>query len=104
MCWQENVSVIAMLTQGVENGRLKCETYWPESVAEVTQTACCCLLLVECLRRVQFLEGAERLYGVINVRLVQCGGDEFIKQRRFVLTNVREQRSRELCHWQYVEW
>jgi hypothetical protein len=50
------------------------------------------------------LDGAERLYGVINVRLVQCGGDACIKQRRFLLTNVREKRSRELSHLQYMEW
>jgi protein tyrosine phosphatase len=36
MIWQEHVQVIAMLTNVMENGKLKCEQYWPEIGQEVT--------------------------------------------------------------------
>ncbi|KDQ96751.1 Receptor-type tyrosine-protein phosphatase T [Zootermopsis nevadensis] len=36
MIWQEHVQVIAILTNVVENGKLKCEQYWPDLGQEVT--------------------------------------------------------------------
>lgn len=50
------------------------------------------------------MSGADAMYGVMNVRLVESGGDEQITERRFVLTNTEEKRSRELVHFQYTEW
>ena len=85
MLWHENVSVVAMLTQCVEKGRLKCEQYWPEADDSA-------------------LVDAESLYGVMNVRLLQRGGDDDITERRFLLTHTEENRSRELVHFQYTEW
>ncbi|ESO95857.1 hypothetical protein LOTGIDRAFT_227187 [Lottia gigantea] len=34
MCWQEEVSVVAMLTLDVESRRVKCHRYWPDSPIE----------------------------------------------------------------------
>ncbi|GES89353.1 tyrosine-protein phosphatase non-receptor type 1 [Rhizophagus clarus] len=32
MIWEQNTTVIVMLTKQIERGETKCETYWPESV------------------------------------------------------------------------
>ncbi|RGB36053.1 protein-tyrosine phosphatase-like protein [Rhizophagus diaphanus] len=32
MIWERNTNVIVMLTKQIEDGKIKCETYWPESV------------------------------------------------------------------------
>ncbi|XP_052089209.1 receptor-type tyrosine-protein phosphatase beta-like [Mytilus californianus] len=34
MVWEQNVSIIVMLTQLMERGRKKCELYWPEDTKE----------------------------------------------------------------------
>ncbi|GFG28415.1 hypothetical protein Cfor_12634 [Coptotermes formosanus] len=36
MIWQDHVQVIAILTNVMENGKLKCEQYWPEIGQDVT--------------------------------------------------------------------
>ncbi|PSN51501.1 Receptor-type tyrosine-protein phosphatase epsilon [Blattella germanica] len=39
MVWQENVQVIAMMTNLFESGKLKCDKYWPDLGHEVTYGA-----------------------------------------------------------------
>nr|CAD7442794.1 unnamed protein product [Timema bartmani] len=39
MIWQEQVSVVAMLANVIENGKKKCEQYWPELGKEETHGA-----------------------------------------------------------------
>ena len=40
MVFETNVSVIAMLTQEIENDRIKCEHYWPDGCVS-TLVLCC---------------------------------------------------------------
>jgi protein tyrosine phosphatase len=84
MVWRENVTVVVMLTRAIEKETRKCETYWPDAGAG---------LIVP-----------ETLYGVINVRLVDAGGDENVVERRFLVTNTDEKRTREIVQFQYTEW
>ena len=34
MIWEQNASIIIMLTQCTERGRKKCEQYWPKDISE----------------------------------------------------------------------
>ncbi len=36
MVLEQNVEVIAMVTQDVESGKVKCHRYWPDSSVPVT--------------------------------------------------------------------
>ncbi|XP_043912687.1 tyrosine-protein phosphatase non-receptor type 13-like [Protopterus annectens] len=38
MVWENNVSVIAMMTQEVEHGKIKCHRYWPDNIEKTMDT------------------------------------------------------------------
>ncbi len=37
MVWQEGAQLVVMLSQVVEEGRVKCDQYWPKSEAETIE-------------------------------------------------------------------
>ncbi|CAH0716573.1 unnamed protein product, partial [Brenthis ino] len=77
MLWQEDVRVIAMITNEVENGKKKCERYWP-------------------------LSGAQERYGDLTVRSVSetCYEDYLIRE----LYVTEKTTSRTIYQYQYTSW
>lgn len=67
MVWEQNVDVIAMLTREIEEGKVKCDRYWPElqdghfypgNLYRVTQLEC--HLLSSCVVRIFQMDDLER--------------------------------------------
>ena len=77
MMWQQECSQIVMLTGLYENGRIKCDQYWPEN-DEIT-------------------------YGKIKVKHVSTNTEspDFVS-RRFLMTKDNE--SREVVHYHNINW
>ncbi|KAL4641068.1 FERM and PDZ domain-containing protein 2-like [Arapaima gigas] len=48
MVWENHSDVIAMVTQEVEHGRIKCHKYWPEKLHEPMDVGCYQLILENC--------------------------------------------------------
>ncbi|XP_029109935.1 tyrosine-protein phosphatase non-receptor type 13 [Scleropages formosus] len=48
MVWENRSDVIAMVTQEVERGRVKCHKYWPEKLHEPIDVGCYQLILDNC--------------------------------------------------------
>ncbi|VDM37184.1 unnamed protein product [Toxocara canis] len=78
MLWEQRVHCIVMLTECVENLRLKCAQYWPEEV------------------------DAECHYGNIRVRLVSSSSDNVCTQREMSVTY--DGQTRTVVQWHYKEW
>ncbi|KAL8605761.1 hypothetical protein ACOMHN_066343 [Nucella lapillus] len=76
--WQDNVTVIVMLTRLEEAGKNKCHQYWPEE------------------------EGGEALYGPLTVvtTRVQCRDTFYIRS----LTVTKGRETREVTQYHYVSW
>ncbi|XP_022097200.1 receptor-type tyrosine-protein phosphatase T-like isoform X2 [Acanthaster planci] len=80
MVWQERVGKIVMLTNLIENGKGKCEQYWPD-------------------------EGGKD-YGELFVRKVDESSHSNFIVRTFHLSKSSEPEGeyRELIHFQYITW
>jgi protein tyrosine phosphatase len=81
MVFENNVSVIVMLTQVIENERVKCEPYWPDG------------------------ETPAIMYGQITVRLIASNVTPEVTTRTFDLTHPSMNGvQRRVTHLQYTEW
>ncbi|XP_056003136.1 receptor-type tyrosine-protein phosphatase epsilon-like isoform X2 [Ostrea edulis] len=79
MIWQENISVVVMLTNLVEGSKKKCEQYWPESEEEMA-------------------------YGNITVRLMQEKRYANYVIRQLQLRQNSESLARNVSHMHYTHW
>ena len=79
MVWERNADTIVMITNEIENNKLKCHRYWPdESVNN------------------------ELAYGDIVVKTLEQEAVRTYISRRFSLR--RGGKTREVLHFQYVVW
>lgn len=84
MVWEQRVGVIVMITNFVEQGKKKCDQYWPET-GSVT-------------------------YGIFSVQMLQEDIRAHFTIRKFRLYNTKINRkdkisySRDVTHYQYTSW
>ncbi|XP_056016663.1 mucin-2-like isoform X2 [Ostrea edulis] len=78
MIWEQNVSIIVMLTLCKEDGRVKCEMYWPENMKEPKQ------------------------YGDLVVETVSCSTVNFYDFRIFKMKLGDSTRT--LKHFHFLQW
>uniref|UniRef100_A0A0M3K7J4 FI18312p1 (inferred by orthology to a D. melanogaster protein) n=1 Tax=Anisakis simplex TaxID=6269 RepID=A0A0M3K7J4_ANISI len=79
MLWEQSVQCVVMLTECVENLRLKCAQYWPDEV------------------------GAECHYGKVSVRLARSYCCDDICTLREMRVSY-EGNTRMVTQWHYKEW
>ncbi|XP_056008419.1 receptor-type tyrosine-protein phosphatase alpha-like [Ostrea edulis] len=79
MIWQEQVSVVVMLSNFTEDNKEKCYQYWP-------------------------IKGKVRVEGSISVRLLQEKKYAFYTLRKIKLEQKTTATSRLVCHFQFTMW
>jgi len=80
MVWEQNSSIIIMLTKEVENGRLKCDRYW-SSVQGIP---------LEC--------------GKFSISLESETEGKALTTKKFSITNKENNQVRKVLHVQYTAW
>lgn len=80
MVWQTGSRVIVMVTLNIENGMIKCDTYWPTA------------------------EYREFQAGVYKLEYLQTENSADFKTTRIRLTNTQSEVSREIWHLQFISW
>nr|XP_020139947.1 receptor-type tyrosine-protein phosphatase V-like isoform X2 [Microcebus murinus] len=79
LVWEQRVQVIAMLTVGMENGRVLCEHYWPDSSVPVT-------------------------HGHITIHLLAEEPEDAWTKREFQLQHAAQHRQRRVKQLQFTAW
>ncbi|XP_070565918.1 tyrosine-protein phosphatase non-receptor type 4-like isoform X4 [Ptychodera flava] len=79
MAWQEQATLIVMLTTKVERGRVKCHQYWPEL-------------------------GQVMTLGSLEVTCSLCEETAIFANREFTVTNLNTQEKRHVLQMQYIAW
>eukprot|EP00105_Crassostrea_gigas_P011525 XP_011427228.1 PREDICTED: receptor-type tyrosine-protein phosphatase mu [Crassostrea gigas] len=80
MVWQENVSVIAMVTNLMEGATVKCERYWPE------------------------VDGSKITKGKFIIQLVSTKTYAYFAIHQLKVANNQIKKSRLFTHLQYTGW
>nr|XP_034322282.1 uncharacterized protein LOC105327342 isoform X2 [Crassostrea gigas] len=80
MVWQENVSVIAMVTNLMEGATIKCERYWPE------------------------VDGGKIKKGKFSIQLIYTKKYANFAIHHLKVENSQMKKSRQITHLQYTGW
>jgi protein tyrosine phosphatase len=80
MMWEQNSSVVVMVTREIEGERVKCAQYWPEG------------------------EQPTRTFGNFEVTCTNKSLKDDIITRKFILKNLKLSQERPVTHFQYIEW
>ncbi|XP_056002087.1 uncharacterized protein LOC125661665 isoform X2 [Ostrea edulis] len=79
MIWQENVSVIVMLTNLKEGDKIKCAQYWPD-------------------------QNKHTNYGIVSVKMIEEKEYAFHVVRHLTVINKELKKSRVVTHYHYTSW
>ncbi|XP_053374755.1 uncharacterized protein LOC123530832 isoform X1 [Mercenaria mercenaria] len=79
MVWEQQSTLVVMLTTKVERGRIKCHQYWPD-----------------------LYETSD--YGHLQITCVKEEESASFAFREFNLTHVESQEERHISHMQYIAW
>ncbi|XP_056002085.1 uncharacterized protein LOC125663226 isoform X2 [Ostrea edulis] len=79
MIWQENVSVIVMLTNLKEGDKIKCSQYWPDRNKHIS-------------------------YGIVSVKMIEEKEYAFYVVRKLTVINKELKNSRVVTHYHYTSW
>lgn len=98
MIWDENINRIVMITQVIEQGKQKCELYWPQQISESREFGKITVTLIECS---EFSEFTKRLMKIEHedgsesrlVTQLQCliWGDKGVPSEAYNLLAFRAQ-------------
>ncbi|XP_065939425.1 receptor-type tyrosine-protein phosphatase epsilon [Magallana gigas] len=80
MVWQENVSVIAMVTNLMEGATIKCQRYWPE------------------------VDGSMIKRGKFSIQLISTKNYANFAIHQLKVANSQTKKSRQVTHLQYTGW
>ncbi|XP_054164999.1 tyrosine-protein phosphatase non-receptor type 2-like isoform X2 [Oppia nitens] len=86
MIWEQNSSAVLMLNRLVERGQIKCHKYWPNGKED---DDCDELTFTDVNLKVAFIEETKSRNYII---------------RKFLLTDLESQQSREIFHFHYTSW
>uniref|UniRef100_A0A023FI87 Protein tyrosine phosphatase ptpmeg n=4 Tax=Amblyomma TaxID=6942 RepID=A0A023FI87_AMBCJ len=79
MVWEQQCTLVVMLTTLVERGRIKCHKYWPDLYETDT-------------------------YGYLQVSCVRQKETPSFAFREFTLINTQNREERHITHMQYLAW
>lgn len=79
MIWEQQSTLVVMLTTKVERGRIKCHQYWPDHYTTTD-------------------------YGTLQVTCVKEEESDSFAFREFNLTHVELREERHISHMQYIAW
>lgn len=82
MIWEQEVDVIAMLTDLAEQGKQKCHTYWPQEIGPEHKI----------------------VFGQFEVTLLFCNDSLCYITNRISVVHLPTKKERQVWHLQYTDW